>query len=105
MKTVIITGATSGIGAAATRAFAADGARVFLIGRSAARLAALARRLDEAHVPGVQVTHGGHEGDAAPFAMPAAHALAHGGDGGNGLHRYWKLCSAAGYSPSLTART
>ena len=69
------------------------------------RLAALARRLDEAHVPGVQVAHGGHEGDAAPFAMPAAHALAHGGDGRNGLHRYWKLCSGAGYSPSLTART
>ena len=52
MKTVIITGATSGIGAAATRAFAADGARVFLIGRSAARLAALARRVPPRRLAG-----------------------------------------------------
>jgi NADP-dependent 3-hydroxy acid dehydrogenase YdfG len=52
MKTVIITGATSGIGSAATRAFAADGARVFLIGRSAARLAALARRVPPRRLAG-----------------------------------------------------
>lgn len=52
MKTVIVTGATSAIGAAAVRAFAASGARVFLIGRSAARLAALTRTLPPRRVAG-----------------------------------------------------
>ena len=40
-KTVLITGATSGIGAAAARAFGAAGARVVLNGRDAARGAAV----------------------------------------------------------------
>jgi short-subunit dehydrogenase len=44
-KTVIITGASSGIGAAAARAFADAGARVVLAARSAARLEAVAREL------------------------------------------------------------
>jgi NAD(P)-dependent dehydrogenase (short-subunit alcohol dehydrogenase family) len=44
-KTVIITGASSGIGAAAARAFAAAGARVVLAARDTVRLAALAGEL------------------------------------------------------------
>ena len=52
MKTIVVTGATSGIGAAAVRALAADGARVFLIGRSASRLAALARALPRGRLAG-----------------------------------------------------
>lgn len=44
-KTVVITGATSGIGAAIARAFAASGANVFLVGRSARKLTAAARRI------------------------------------------------------------
>ena len=44
-KTVIITGASSGIGAAAARAFAGSGARVVLAARDAKRLAAVVREL------------------------------------------------------------
>jgi short-subunit dehydrogenase len=44
-KTVIITGASSGIGAAAARAFADAGARVVLAARDAQRLAVVARNL------------------------------------------------------------
>src|SRR5207248_2375082 len=49
-------------------------------------LAVPARRVDEAHVPGVQIPHGGHEGHAPAFAAPAAHARVHGGNRGDGLH-------------------
>src|SRR5258708_4340663 len=45
-KTVIITGASAGIGAAAARQFAAEGAVVALAARSAAPLQALATELE-----------------------------------------------------------
>jgi NADP-dependent 3-hydroxy acid dehydrogenase YdfG len=44
-KTVVITGATSGIGAAIAQGFVASGAKVFLIGRNPKKLAAAARRI------------------------------------------------------------
>ena len=47
-RIVFITGSTSGIGAACARAFAADGARLVLTGRSREKLEALARDLGDA---------------------------------------------------------
>ncbi len=46
----LITGASSGFGAAIARRFAADGARLILAGRREARLAALADELGRSHV-------------------------------------------------------
>lgn len=51
-KTVLVTGATSGIGAAIAQAFARTEARVFLTGRSRKRLAAAARRIPAGRVAG-----------------------------------------------------
>lgn len=47
-KVVVITGASAGIGAAAARAFAAEGARVALLARRGAAVAALAAEIGDA---------------------------------------------------------
>ena len=47
-KTVLITGASSGVGAAAARLFAENGARVILIARNASRLAEIAGEIGPA---------------------------------------------------------
>jgi 3-hydroxy acid dehydrogenase/malonic semialdehyde reductase len=51
MKTILITGATAGFGAAFARRFVADGHRVIATGRRAARLSALAEALGENLLP------------------------------------------------------
>ncbi|NEM91446.1 SDR family NAD(P)-dependent oxidoreductase [Galbitalea soli] len=48
-RTIIITGASDGIGAAAARALSAAGERVVLVGRSAAKTDAMARELNADH--------------------------------------------------------
>jgi NAD(P)-dependent dehydrogenase (short-subunit alcohol dehydrogenase family) len=50
-KVVVITGASSGVGAASARAFARQGAKVVLAARSASKLEQLARELDGIAVP------------------------------------------------------
>jgi NAD(P)-dependent dehydrogenase (short-subunit alcohol dehydrogenase family) len=52
-RIAVVTGATSGIGAAVVRALGAAGARVFLIGRDEARLRAARRRLGARRLAGV----------------------------------------------------
>lgn len=47
MRTIVITGASDGIGAAAARELTRRGHRVVLVGRSAEKTAALARELDQ----------------------------------------------------------
>lgn len=64
-KTVLITGASAGIGAAAARAFVAEGAQVGLVARNAAKCAALAEELGPQAYP--------LPGDVAdPNTMPTA---------------------------------
>ena len=48
-KTILITGATSGIGLACARKFAANGDRVILTGRNEQRLAEIERELSTNH--------------------------------------------------------
>jgi NADP-dependent 3-hydroxy acid dehydrogenase YdfG len=50
VKIAVVTGATSGIGAATARALAAGGLGVFLLGRNARKLAQSARALGRAHL-------------------------------------------------------
>jgi NAD(P)-dependent dehydrogenase (short-subunit alcohol dehydrogenase family) len=64
-KTVVITGASAGIGRAAARAFAAHGYRVGLIARDTDRLAATCREVDA----------GGGRGLAAPADVSDAEAV------------------------------
>lgn len=55
-RRILVTGASSGIGAAAARALDAAGARVALLARSTSRLEELAADLTEAHVAAADVT-------------------------------------------------
>ena len=64
-RTVVVTGAGAGIGAALARAFAARGARVAVNDLDAARAAAVAVEIDGVAVPG----------DAAAVVTPAREAL------------------------------
>jgi short-subunit dehydrogenase len=50
-RTVLVTGASSGVGAATARLFAQEGARVVLAARSAAKLEALAREIGAGAIP------------------------------------------------------
>jgi len=72
-KTALITGATSGIGAATARAFVAAGWQVIATGRRADRLAALVAELgaDKVHAAVFDVTDTAAR-DAALAALPAA---------------------------------
>ncbi len=62
-KTVIVTGATSGIGAAIAQAFCAAGAHVFLIGRNARKLAAAARKIPPRRLAGTALADLGSVAD------------------------------------------
>jgi serine 3-dehydrogenase len=73
MKTVLITGATSGIGEACARVFAGAGWRVIGTGRRAERLAALADELgSERFHPCIYDVRDDAARDAALAALPAA---------------------------------
>ncbi|GGB29465.1 NADP-dependent 3-hydroxy acid dehydrogenase [Sphingomonas metalli] len=69
-RTALITGATAGIGAAATRAFVGAGWRVIATGRRAERLAALRDELGEALHPAVFDVRDEAARDAALDALP-----------------------------------
>lgn len=70
MRTALITGATSGIGEAAARAFVAAGWRVIGTGRRADRLEKLAAELGEAFHPAVFDVRDEAARDAALEALP-----------------------------------
>jgi NAD(P)-dependent dehydrogenase (short-subunit alcohol dehydrogenase family) len=53
IRTAVITGATSGIGAAVTRTLALSGTRVFLVGRDARKLAAAGRAIGPRRLAGL----------------------------------------------------
>jgi NADP-dependent 3-hydroxy acid dehydrogenase YdfG len=62
-KTVIVTGATSGIGAAIAHALSASGANVFLIGRNARKLEATARKIAPRRLAGTALADLGSVAD------------------------------------------
>jgi ribitol 2-dehydrogenase len=72
-RTALVTGASSGIGRAAARMLAAEGARVALAGRSRERLEALAAELGHGHV--VIAADLGQPGDVDRMVQEAEAAL------------------------------
>jgi short-subunit dehydrogenase len=75
-KTVVITGGSTGIGAAFARRFASEGARLVLVARTGSKLDALARELQAAH--GVEVRTVSEDLSrlgAASRVLGAVHAL------------------------------
>jgi NADP-dependent 3-hydroxy acid dehydrogenase YdfG len=95
-KIIVITGATSGIGAAVARAFCKAGVRMFLVGRNARKLAAVARRLPAKHLAGVALADLGSVSGinellaALSRQLPRVDVLVHAA----GEHRRTKLGSA-----------
>lgn len=71
-RRILVTGASSGVGAATARALDAAGARVALLARSTKQLEELATDLSDAHVAPADVTH---EDTLAPAVDGAAQAL------------------------------
>lgn len=72
-RTVVVTGASSGIGAAVARELSARGARVLLVGRDGDRLAAVQRSLPGAPDRVASVTADVATQAAAPTIVDAAH--------------------------------
>ena len=72
-KVVLVTGAASGLGRAASLRFAAEGARLCLVDLNAEGLTETARRIGEAG--GKSVTYAGDLGDAANCAKAVATAI------------------------------
>ncbi len=70
-RVALVTGATSGFGAACAELFARSGARVVLCGRRGERLAELARRLGEAALPLVLDVRDRQAVESALAALPA----------------------------------
>ena len=74
-RRILVTGASSGIGAATARALDAAGARVALMARSVAALEELAQELTDAHVAPADVTHPDTLGPAIDGAASALGGL------------------------------
>src|SRR5689334_14659261 len=75
-RRVLITGASSGVGLAAARRFASEGAAVALLARRADRLAALADELgDKAYAFPVDITDAGAVAEAVAAAVEALGGL------------------------------
>jgi 3-hydroxy acid dehydrogenase/malonic semialdehyde reductase len=96
-KTVLITGASAGIGAACARAFAAEGARLLLSARRADRLHELADKLrgGGTHVLALEmdVRDGGAVADALgalPAEWSALDVLVNNAGLGRGLDKLWE---------------
>ncbi len=70
-RVALVTGATSGFGAACAELFARSGARVVLCGRRGERLAELARKLGEAALPLVLDVRDRQAVESAVAALPA----------------------------------
>ena len=77
-RRILVTGASSGIGAATARALDAAGARVALLARSTSRLEEVAAELTDAHVAAADITH-------VDTLVPAVDAAAQALDGLDGL--------------------
>ncbi len=84
-KTAVVTGASSGIGAAAARGLAGAGFRVILGARRQARLAALAATLEDALALPLDVTEPGSVEAFVARLPPAVHLLVNNAGGALGL--------------------
>jgi 3-hydroxy acid dehydrogenase/malonic semialdehyde reductase len=94
MKTILVTGATAGFGAAFTRRFVKDGHRVIATGRRAARLEALAEELgDNVHTAALDVTDTAAVAgflDSLPEAWREIHVLVNNAGLALGLGPAWE---------------
>lgn len=76
-KTVVITGASRGLGAACARAFAAEGCRLVLIARDEVALHALAQELTEISRPAAQHAQSLHPPQVVALDVTDARAVQH----------------------------